>query len=51
MISKTVIRAINTIIEMAEDIIETYYLSLNLISCIFSKLERNSGGYWEQIKI
>ena len=47
MSSNALITEISTIIDMIEDILATFASSLNLKSCIFNKLQKNSGAYWE----
>jgi hypothetical protein len=39
-----------TIIEMYEDILARFSLSLNLKSYIFNKLQKNSGANWDNTK-
>ena len=41
---------ISTIIEMYEDILARFSLSLNLKSYMFNKLQKNSGGAWDNTK-
>ena len=41
---------ISTIIEMYEDILARFSLSVNLKSYIFNKLHKNSGAYWDNKK-
>jgi hypothetical protein len=45
MSTNALMTEISTIIEMYEDIIPRFSLSLNLKSYIFSKLEKKSGAY------
>jgi hypothetical protein len=44
------IKEISTIKEILEDILGTFYSSLNLRSNIFIKLQNNNGGYWDNNK-
>ena len=41
---------ISTIIEMYDDILPRFSLSLNLKSYMFNKLQKNSGGAWDNTK-
>ena len=43
-------REISTIIEMYDDILPRFSLSLNLKSYMFNKLQKNSGGAWDNTK-
>jgi hypothetical protein len=47
MSSNALMTEISTIIDMIEDILATFASSLNLKSCIFNKLQKNSGAYWD----
>jgi hypothetical protein len=47
---KTTMTAIITKNEMIEDIFPRFSLSKNLVSCIFNKLQRKSGGYCDNKK-
>jgi hypothetical protein len=44
MSANTVVKAINKPTEMYEDIFGRFSLPVNLKSCIFDRLQRNSGG-------
>ena len=48
--SNALMTKISTIIEMYEDILPRFYLSLNLKSYMFNKLQKNSGAAWDNIK-
>ena len=48
--TNAIIKEITTLIEIIEDIWGTIYLSFNLRSSIFIKLQKNSGGYWDNKK-
>jgi hypothetical protein len=50
MMIKTTMTAIITKNEMIEDIFPRFSLSKNLVSCIFNKLQRKSGGYCDNKK-
>jgi hypothetical protein len=50
MSSNALMTEISTIIEMYEDILPRFSLSLNLKSYIFSKLQKNSGADWDNKK-
>ena len=50
IIQDAIIKEITTLIEIIEDIWGTFYLSFNLRSRIFIKLQKNSGGYWDNKK-
>jgi hypothetical protein len=50
MSSNALMTEIRTIIEMYEDILPRFSLSLNLKSYMFNKLQKNSGGAWDNTK-
>jgi hypothetical protein len=50
MSSNALMTEISTIIEMYEDILARFSLSLNLKSYIFNKLQKNSGANWDNTK-
>jgi hypothetical protein len=50
MSSNALMTEISTIIEMYEDILARFSLSLNLKSYMFSKLQKNSGAVWDNKK-
>ena len=50
MSSNALMREISTMIDMYEDIFATFSLSLYLKSYIFNKLQKNSGGDWDNKK-
>jgi hypothetical protein len=50
MSSNALMTEISTIIEMYEDILARFSLSLNLKSYIFNKLQKNSGANWDNKK-
>ena len=50
MSSNVLTTEISTIIEMYEDILARFSLSVNLKSYMFNKLQKNSGAAWDNIK-
>ena len=50
MSSNVLTTEFSTIIEMYEDILARYSLSVNLKSYMFNKLQKNSGANWDNKK-
>jgi hypothetical protein len=50
MSSYALMTEISTILEMYEDILGRFSLSLNLKSYMFNKLQKNSGANWDNTK-